>query len=77
MARQASRLAVMHTAPTVQFPKSVFKAQGLKQEAYAHPRDVKTGGYSRRCFSNLPRQVFYIRVSIVCNVRFKSTEIHE
>jgi len=38
----------MHTAPTVQFPKSVFKAQGLKQVAYAHPRDVKIGRYVLR-----------------------------
>lgn len=35
---------VMRTASTVQFPKSVFKAQGIIQVAYAHPRDVKTGG---------------------------------
>ncbi len=63
----------MHTASTVQFPKSVFKAQGLKQEAYAHPRDVKTGGYY---FCSAARSATYIYlsdVSIVCNAAIKST----
>lgn len=55
----------MHTAATVQFPKSVFKAQGLKQRTYAHPRDVKTGGCNN----------FTSVVSIVSNASVKATNI--
>ncbi len=57
MKRQASRLAVMHTVPTVQFPESVFKAQGIYQVAYAHPRDVKADGCILRVW-------LYARLSI-------------
>lgn len=57
----------MRTASIVQFPKSVFKAQGIFQVAYEHPRDVKTGG-SDNALMLIPLSLN----SIVCNVDFKS-----
>ena len=68
---------VMRTASTVRFPESVFKAQGLKQEAYAHPRDVKTGGCFLVAAVFSAGSTFTSDVSIVSNVRLKSTEIIE
>jgi len=61
----------MHTASTVQFPKSVIKAQGLKQGAYAHPRDVKTDG-CKSVLNNVYKSASVI--SIVSNVDFKATD---
>ena len=65
----------MRTASTVQFPKSVFKAQGILQVAYAHPRDVKTGGCLSDRYLFLTGSIFASDVSIVSNVRVKSTDI--